>query len=183
MVVPRFVLQELQTIADSNDRLKRSKARRGLDVLAKLQQHPRVDLITYETGRADPSETVDQRIMNLAKDLQAKILTTDYNLSKVAQLAGIDIVNINELASHLKPDVLPGEKLSVRIIKPGESPGQGVGYLDDGTMVVVEQARSHLNEEIEFSVTNTVQTSAGKMIFGRFSETVTTRRTTTSASD
>ncbi len=167
MIVPRFVLQELQTVADSPDRLKRNRGRRGLDVLARLQKSPRIEIIIYETGQAEPTDAVDQRLMRLAKELEARVLTTDYNLNKVAQLGGIDVININELASHLKPEVLPGERMVVRIIKPGESPGQGVGYLDDGTMVVVEQARGHLNEDIEFNVTNTVQTSAGKMIFGR----------------
>ncbi len=176
MIVPRFILQELQTVADSQDRLKRNRGRRGLDVLAKLQQTPKVEIITYETGRADIGDTVDQRLMRLAKELEARVLTTDYNLNKVAQLSGIDVININELASQLRPEVLPGEKLIVRIIKPGESPGQGVGYMDDGTMVVIEQARTHVNEEIEFVVTNAVQTNAGKMIFGRLADGVGKRK-------
>ncbi len=171
MIVPRFVLLELQTVSDSADRLKRNRGRRGLDVLAKLQKSAKIEVITYETGLSDPTDTVDQRLMRLAKELEARVLTTDYNLNKVAQLGGIDVININELAAQMKPEVLPGERLFVRIIKPGESPGQGVGYMDDGTMVVVEQARTHLNEEIEFNVTNTVQTSAGKMIFGRLVDT------------
>jgi uncharacterized protein YacL len=170
MIVPRFILQELQTVADSQDRLKRNRGRRGLDTLAKLQQSPKVDIHTYETGQGEPGEAVDQRLVRLAKELEARVMTTDYNLSKVAQLGGLDIININELATQLKPEVLPGERMVVRIIKPGESASQGVGYLDDGTMVVVEQAKSHVDQEVEFTVTNTVQTSAGKMIFGRISD-------------
>jgi uncharacterized protein YacL len=108
--------------------------------------------------------------MNLAKNLNARVLTNDFNLNKVAGLRGVDVINLNALANAMKPAVLPGEKMSVRLIKPGEDPGQGIGYLDDGTMVVVEQGRNHLNEEVEFTVTNTRQTSAGKMIFGRLGD-------------
>jgi hypothetical protein len=105
--------------------------------------------------------------MSLATELEARVLTNDFNLNKVAQLRGVDVININDLANALKPEALPGERMRVRLLKPGEEPGQGVGYLDDGTMVVVEQGRGHLNEEVEFTVTNMRQTSAGKMIFGR----------------
>ncbi len=166
MIVPRFVLQELQTVADSADRLKRNRGRRGLEVLAKLQQSAQSDLITYDTPTSH-DEPVDQRLISLATELEARLITTDYNLQKVAQLAGVNVININELAAKMKPEVLPGERLTVRIIKPGEGPNQGVGYLDDGTMVVIEQGRTHMNEELEFTVTNSVQTNAGKMIFGR----------------
>jgi uncharacterized protein YacL len=169
MVVPQFVIQELQTIADSADRLKRNRGRRGLDILAKLQKSSTADLLTFETSR-DDSHDVDQRLVQLAKELEARVLTTDFNLNKVAQLAGISVININELAAKMKPEVLPGERLTVKIIKPGESANQGVGYLDDGTMVVVEHGRGHLDEEVEFAVTNTVQTNAGKMIFGRLGD-------------
>jgi uncharacterized protein YacL len=176
MIVPRFVLLELQQIADSPDRLKRNRGRRGLDVLAKLQQSSKIEVITYDSGNVTtPGEGVDQRLIGLAKELEARVLTTDFNLLKVAQLSAVEVININELAANIKPEVLPGEKLSVRIVKPGESPNQGVGYLDDGTMVVVEQARAHLNEEVEFVVTNTVQTNSGKMIFGRLGESATRR--------
>ena len=169
MVVPQFVIQELQAVADSADRLKRNRGRRGLDILAKLQKSPTADLITFETSR-DDSHDVDQRLVQLAKELEARVLTTDFNLNKVAQLAGISVININELAAKMKPEVLPGERLTVKIIKPGESANQGVGYLDDGTMVVVEQAKSQLDREVEFSVTNVMQTNAGKMIFGRLGD-------------
>src|SRR5208337_4393971 len=109
----------------------------------------------------------DQKLMALAQELNGRVLTTDFNLNKVAQLRGVDVINVNDLANALKPVVLPGEKMTVRLVKGGEEPGQGVGYLVDGTMVVVEQGRAHLNEEIEFTVTSVIQTSAGKMIFGR----------------
>lgn len=167
MIVPRFVLQELQTVADSADRLKRNRGRRGLDVLAKLQNSPRADVVTLDSPNRDDHDPVDQRLISLARQMEARLVTTDFNLHKVAQLAGLDVININELAAKMKPEVLPGERLTVRIIKPGEGANQGVGYLDDGTMVVIEQGRNRMNEEIEFSVTNTVQTAAGKMIFGR----------------
>jgi uncharacterized protein YacL len=169
LVVPRFVLTELQAIADSADKLKRNRGRRGLDTLQELQAHNRIDLIHYDSsGREDISHgPVDEQLMRLAKDLNGRVMTTDFNLNKVAQLRGVDVVNINDLANAMKPVVMPGEKMRVRLLKPGAEPGQGVGYLDDGTMVVVEQGRNHLNEEVEFTVTNTVQKSAGKMIFGR----------------
>ncbi len=169
LVVPRFVLNELQTIADCADKLKRNRGRRGLDTLQELQAHNRIDLIHYDSsGREDISHgPVDEQLMRLAKDLNGRVMTTDFNLNKVAQLRGVDVVNINDLANAMKPVVMPGERMRVRLLKPGAEPGQGVGYLDDGTMVVVEQGRNHLNEEVEFTVTNTVQKSAGKMIFGR----------------
>jgi uncharacterized protein YacL len=170
LVVPRFVLQELQTVADSGDKLKRNRGRRGLDVLAKLQQNKRSEVVLYEASREEGILDVDQRLVNLAKELAARVLTNDFNLNKVAQLRGVDVININELANALKPVVLPGEKMNVRLLKPGEEAGQGVGYLEDGTMVVVEHGRPHLNEEVEFTVTSVLQTSAGKMIFGRMLE-------------
>ncbi|HEX8325471.1 MAG TPA: PIN domain-containing protein [Tepidisphaeraceae bacterium] len=170
LIVPRFVLAELQAVADSPDRLKRARGRRGLDVLAKLQQSPKAEVVTYDHPSRDENEPVDQRLLTLAKELEARLVTTDYNLNKVAQLAGVDVLNINELAAKMKPEVLPGERLRVRLIKPGESPGQGIGYMEDGTMVVVEQGRAHIDSEVDFVVTNTVQTNAGKMIFGRLGD-------------
>jgi uncharacterized protein YacL len=167
VIVPRFVLDELQAVADSPDRLKRTRGRRGLDVLNKLQNSRQFDVILYAHSGRDDDEPVDQRLMDLAKELGARVLTTDYNLNKVAQVRGVDVVNINDLANALKPVVLPGERMTVRLVKPGEEQGQGVGYLDDGTMVVVEQGRPHVNEEVEFTVTSALQTSAGRMIFGR----------------
>ena len=170
LIVPQFILTELQQIADSADKLKRNRGRRGLDVVAKLRSNPRTDVALYDPHGEDEGASVDQRLMNLAKELNGRVLTNDFNLNKVAQLRGVDVVNLNDLANALKPAVLPGEKMTVRLIKPGEDAGQGIGYLDDGTMVVVEGGRNHLNEDVEFTVTNTRQTSAGKMIFGRIGE-------------
>jgi uncharacterized protein YacL len=168
LIVPRFVLVELQMVADSGDKLKRNRGRRGLDVLQRLQSNKRTEVTMYDSsGRDDAKDDVDGQLMNLAHDLGGRVLTNDFNLNKVASLRGVDVININDLANALKPVVLPGERMTVRLLKPGESPGQGVGYLVDGTMVVVEQGRQHLNEEIEFTVTSVLQTSAGKMIFGR----------------
>ena len=162
------MLDELQTIADSPDKLKRNRGRRGLDVLSKLQGNRRVEVVLYADDRQHEADAgVDQKLMTLAKELEGRVLTNDYNLNKVAQLRGVDVININDLTNALKPVVLPGEKMVVRLVKPGESAGQGVGYLDDGTMVVVEQGRPFLNEEVEFMVTNAMQTSAGRIIFGR----------------
>jgi uncharacterized protein YacL len=168
LIVPRFVIQELQTIADGNDKLKRNRGRRGLDTVAELKSNERIELIDYDSsGRNDTKLPVDEQLLHLAQDLNARVLTNDLNLNKVAGLRGVDVINLNDLANAMKPVVLPGEKLAVRLVKAGEEPGQGIGYLDDGTMVVVEQARQFLNEEVEFTVTNMRQTTAGKMIFGR----------------
>jgi uncharacterized protein YacL len=173
LIVPRFVLIELQQVADSADKMKRNRGRRGLDVLAKLQGSNRVSVVLYDSSarEEDKDAGVDTKLLNLAKDLNARVLTNDFNLNKVAQLHGVDVININDLANALKPVVLPGERMRVRIVKAGEEPGQGVGYLEDGTMVVVEQARAHVDEEVEVTVTSALQTSAGKMIFGRLADT------------
>ena len=169
MIVPRFVLMELQTLADSADKLKRSRGRRGLDILNKLQQHKLLDLVIYDSAlHDDPAQVgVDQKLLELSKQLNADIVTTDFNLNQVAQLRGVLVININDLAAALRPVVLPGEKMTVHVVKAGEEAGQGVGYLEDGTMVVVEQARDHMNQDVEFVVTKLHQTSAGRMIFGR----------------
>ncbi|HVT88606.1 MAG TPA: PIN domain-containing protein [Tepidisphaeraceae bacterium] len=168
MIVPRFVLQELQALADSDNALKRNRGRHGLDALKDLKTIEQADVVDYDaSGRQDGNLAVDEQLLHVAKDLNARILTNDLNLNKVAGLRGVNVVNLNDLANAVKPVVLPGERMKVRIVKPGEESGQGVGYLDDGTMVVVEQARTHLNGVVEFTVTNTRQTSAGKMIFGR----------------
>ncbi|MDB5302893.1 MAG: integral rane protein domain superfamily [Phycisphaerales bacterium] len=168
LIVPQFVLDELQAVADSADRLKRNRGRRGLDVLAALRADKRVDVKLYESARLQDSEGgVDQKLMRLAKELHARVATNDYNLNKVAQLTGVEVINLNDLANALKPVILPGEKMTVRIVRSGEEPGQGVGYLEDGTMVVVEQGRPHQGQEVEFTVTRALQTSAGRMIFGR----------------
>lgn len=169
LVVPRFVLQELQTIADSSDKLKRVRGRRGLDMLNKLQlnEHIEIRLLDTEPTKAEPNAGVDEMLVDLALQLNGKVVTNDYNLNKVAQLRGVGVININDLANALKPVVLPGESMSVKVVKPGEEAGQGVGYLEDGTMVVIEGARERLGEVVELSVTSVFQTSAGRMIFGR----------------
>jgi len=166
LIVPRFVLNELQTIADSSDKLKRARGRRGLDVLKKLQDSPLIEV--HLEDRDAEGGNVDQKLISLGQDLQARVMTNDYNLNKVATLRGVDVINMNDLAKALRPVVLPGEHMTVKIVKPGESPTQGVGYLDDGTMVVVEGGRKHMHETIDLSVTSTLQTSAGRMIFGKY---------------
>ncbi len=165
MVVPRFVLNELQTVADSADKLKRARGRRGLDILTKLQNHHLAE-VSIEEAEAHGA-SVDQKLISMAQDLHARLVTTDFNLAKVAEVRGVEVVNINALAEALRPVVLPGEPMTVRIVKPGESAGQGVGYLEDGTMVVVEHARDRLGAEVGLVVTSVLQTSAGRMIFGR----------------
>jgi uncharacterized protein YacL len=172
LVVPRFVLAELQTVADSADKLKRNRGRRGLEVLQRLQGNKKIEIILYDASahETNSNEGVDERLMVLAQQMNARVLTNDFNLNKVAQLRGVTVINLNDLAAALKPVVLPGEKMKVRLIKPGEEPGQGIGYLEDGTMVVVEQGRQFINEDVEFTVTSVLQTSAGKMIFGRLGD-------------
>lgn len=174
LIVPRFVLDELHALSDSADRVKRSRGRLGLEVLGKLQNHKQIDVYIYDSSmHDDPAHAgVDQKLMEVARQLVARIVTTDFNLKKVAQLQGVDVINLNDIAAALRPTVLPGERMTVRVVKPGEEPGQGVGYLDDGTMVVLEQAREHVDEEVEFTVTKLHQTSAGRMIFGRVTRPV-----------
>lgn len=169
LIVPRFVLHELQRVADSTDRLKRNRGRRGLDVLNQLQRNAKVDVDIIEPRWAhrEPGEDVDQKLVALALELDARIITSDYNLSKVAQLRGVDVINLNDVSNSLKPIVLPGEALSVKVIKPGEEATQGIGYLDDGTMVVIEGARDRIGQEINIIITSGLQTSAGRMLFGR----------------
>jgi uncharacterized protein YacL len=170
LVVPRFVLNELQLIADSADKLKRNRGRRGLDILNKMQTDPVIDVEIDDSVLAEVEEVkgVDQKLMMFAKAFNGRLATTDYNLSKVARVREVDVVNINDLANSLKVVALPGETMDVRIIKPGEEADQGIGYLDDGTMVVVEGARNKIGRELIISVTSSLQTSAGKMIFGKF---------------
>ena len=169
LVIPRFVLQELQTIADSSDKLKRNRGRRGLDMLNKLQTNDQVEIKISDARLPSIEEAgdVDQKLLALGKKTDGRIVTNDYNLNKIAQLRGVDVININDLANALKPVVLPGESMVVRIIKPGEESGQGVGYLEDGTMIVAENSRDHINEDVQIVVTSVLQTSAGRMIFGR----------------
>jgi uncharacterized protein YacL len=176
LIVPRFVLQELQAVADHSDKLKRARGRRGLDALGKLQNSRKIEVVIYEwTGHSHPEVAesgADEKLLALAKELNARVLSNDFNLSKVATVAGVELINLNELAGALRPNVLPGERMQVRLVKPGEEPSQGVGFLDDGTMVVIEGGRAHLNEEVDFAVTNVLQTASGKMIFGRLGAVV-----------
>lgn len=170
LVVPESVLQELQTIADSSDRLKRARGRRGLDMLQKLQTNPRVEVHLYKptpTKGAQEYDSVDSELIGLAKNIDGRIVTNDFNLVKMATLQGVEAINLNEVANALRQAVLPGEKIQVHLVKPGEEVGQGVGYLPDGTMVVVEHGRDHVDEEVLLSVTSILQTAAGRMIFGR----------------
>ncbi len=169
VVVPRFVLAELQTIADSDDKLKRNRGRRGLDILNRLQRSDKLEIqiLDAHAPGVEAAGDVDAKLVALAEHLNGRVVTNDYNLNKVAQLRGVVVININDLANALKPIVLPGETMTVKVIKPGEEPGQGVGYLEDGTMVVAEQGRGHIDEEVTITVTSILQTSAGRMIFGR----------------
>ena len=172
LVAPQFVLRELQQVADSSDSLKRNRGRRGLDILQKIQKMSNVTVQIVETDFPEIRE-VDLKLIELARRMTGKIVTNDFNLNKVAQLRGVPVLNINELANSLKPVVLPGELMKVFIIKEGKEAGQGVAYLDDGTMVVVDQARKALGKTIEVNVTSVLQTTAGKMIFCRWPEAAT----------
>jgi uncharacterized protein YacL len=169
LVIPQFVLKELQLVADSADSLKRNRGRRGLDILQKIQKMAGVDVTISDIDFPDVRE-VDLKLIELGRTLQGKIVTNDFNLNKVAQLRGVDVLNINELANALKPVVLPGEFMKVFILKEGKEYNQGVAYLDDGTMVVVDNARRMISKNIDIVVTSVLQTTAGKMIFGRFME-------------
>ena len=170
LVVPRFVLNELQLVADSADKLKRNRGRRGLDMLNKMQTNTFLDIKIDDTPvpAAEESSDVDHKLVAFTKACDGRLVTNDFNLAKVAQLREVDVVNINDIANSLKPIVLPGEPMEVKIIKPGEEATQGIGYLDDGTMVVVENARDRIGEVVLLTVTSSLQTSAGRMIFGRF---------------
>jgi uncharacterized protein YacL len=171
LIMPRFVISELQGIADSSDKLRRSRGRRGLDILNRLSNNNDVDFKIYDRELPEfAGQAVDLKLVMLAKYLQGKVVTNDYNLNKVARLHGVGVINLNDLANALKPIVLPGEALEVRIVKHGEEAGQGVGYLDDGTMIVVEGGREHLNQTVRIAVTSVLQTSAGRMIFGRYDQ-------------
>jgi uncharacterized protein YacL len=166
LIIPRFVLEELQTIADSADRSKRLRGRRGLDLLNKLKKRKGIDLSIHETASLR-GEGVDAQLIRLARNLDARIMTTDFNLNKVAQVQGVEVINVNDLANALRPVFHHGDELTVKIVRPGEEPGQGVGYLEDGTMVVAEDCADRLGEWVDLSVVNILQTTAGRMIFGR----------------
>ncbi len=171
LIMPRFVLAELQSIADSGDKMRRARGRRGLDVLNRLRNNQNVELKIYDREHPDlAAQPVDMKLVLLAKTLEGKVVTGDFNLNKVARLHNVPVVNLNEVANALKPVFLPGERVEVKIVKVGEEVGQGVGYLDDGTMIVVENARDHVGKLVVLTVTSVLQTSAGRMIFGRFEQ-------------
>ena len=168
LIVPDFILAEVQDVADSSDKNRRIRGRRGLEVLAKMQQSVNVDVKVMETNRADyKSMTVDQKVVALAKSVRGGVITNDFNLNKVASVQGIPVINLNDVSNALRPRYIPGERLQIKIIKEGEGPGQGVGYLDDGTMVVCENAANLAGKDISVIVTSVLQSSAGRMIFGK----------------
>ncbi len=169
VVIPQFVLRELQQVADSSDGSKRSRGRRGLDILQRIQKIPHLTVQIVEDDFPNVRE-VDMKLIELAKLYNCKIMTNDFNLNKVAQVRGVEVLNINELANGLKPLVLPGEVMRVFILKEGKEPSQGVAYLDDGTMVVVDNARKLISKTVDVTVTSVLQTTAGKMIFGRYDD-------------
>ncbi len=172
LVMPRFAIVELQRIADSSDRGRRTRGRRGLDILNRLQKMKGVDLHIDDSDLPEfKGQPVDLKLVALTRHIEGKLVTNDYNLNKIAKLQGVDVINLNDLASALKPVFLPGEKLDVEIVKVGEEASQGIGYLDDGTMVVVDNGRSHISERAVVTVTSVLQTSAGRMIFGRYEYT------------
>ncbi|MDI6632612.1 MAG: PIN domain-containing protein, partial [Thermoanaerobacteraceae bacterium] len=168
LLIPVFVLEELQHIADSNDILKRNRGRRGLDILNQIRKEAKVKVQVYENvaDLADNPE-VDAKLIQLAKKMGAKIITTDFNLNKVAELQGVRVLNVNELANALRPIVLPGEEMVVQIIRDGKEAGQGVAYLDDGTMIVVDNGKRYIGHAVRVVVTSVLQTPAGRMIFAR----------------
>ena len=172
LLMPRFAIVELQHIADSADRNRRTRGRRGLDILSRLQNMQGVDLQIDDTDLPEfANQPVDLKLVALAKRLSGKLVTNDYNLNKVAKLQGVTVINLNDLASALRPVFLPGERFEVDVVKTGEEAGQGVAYLDDGTMVVIDQGRPHIAERVVVTVTSVLQTSAGRMIFARYEYT------------
>lgn len=169
LILPRFALAELQGIADSNDKLRRQRGRRGLDILNRLRADPKIDLQIFDRDLPEfAGHPVDMKLVLLAKHLEGKVVTGDFNLNQVAQIHNVPVINLNEISNALKPRLLPGETFQIKIIKPGEGPDQGVGYLDDGTMVVVEKARNLIGRELNVTVTTILQTNAGRMIFAKY---------------
>lgn len=175
LLIPRFVLNELQYIADSPDGLRRQRGRRGMEVLAELQKMPNV-LVRISDMDVEGVREVDSKLVILARQLKAPILTNDYNLNRIAELQGVTVLNINELANAVRSVVLPGETLTVNIIQEGKEPGQGVGYMDDGTMIVIENGKEYIGEYTQVVVTKVLQTAAGRMIFARVEEEKRPRR-------
>jgi uncharacterized protein YacL len=174
LLVPRFVLEELQYIADSPDSLKRSRGRRGLDVLNRMQKSTGINIEVSEHD-FPKIKAVDAKLVAMAKKLCGNIVTNDFNLNKVAELQGVKILNVNQLANAVKPVVLPGEMMTVKIVKDGKEPGQGVAYLDDGTMIIVDNAHKYQGYSVTVTVTSVLQTTAGRMIFSEFKEIIAER--------
>jgi uncharacterized protein YacL len=169
IIMPQFVIAELQAIADSSDRTRRGRGRRGLDILNRLRSDPKVDLVVFDRELPEfAGQPVDQKLVLLAKHLEGKVVTNDYNLNKVAKLHNVGVINLNDLSNALKPLFLPGETIEVRIMKAGEEHGQGIGYLEDGTMVVIEGGRDLIGQAVIATVTSVLQTSAGRMVFGKY---------------
>lgn len=167
LVIPTFVLDELRHISDCSDSLKRTRGRRGLDILNKIQKELPIEVIMWEGDFPEIAE-VDIKLLKLAQKLNGKVVTNDYNLNKVAEFQGVPVLNINELANAIKPVVLPGEEMTLTVVKDGKESGQGVAYLDDGTMIVVEGGRKYMGKEITVVVTSVLQTAAGRMIFAKY---------------
>jgi uncharacterized protein YacL len=168
LIMPKFVIGELQGIADSSDRLRRGRGRRGLDILNRLRTNPKVDIQIFDRELPEfAGQPVDLRLIALTKHMKGKLITNDFNLNKVARLQDVEVLNLNDLANALKPVFLPGEQVCVKVVKPGEEPGQGVGYLEDGTMVVIEGGRERIGQTANIAVTSVLQTSAGRMVFGK----------------
>ncbi|MDZ4850844.1 MAG: TRAM domain-containing protein [Pirellulaceae bacterium] len=171
LVMPRFVLLELQAIADSSDKLRRVRGRRGLDILNRLRTHEKVDFVLYDRDLPEfAGQPVDMKLVLLAKHLNGKLVTGDFNLNKVSKLHNVEVININEIAKAIRPQFLPGEAFQLRVVKQGEGQDQGIGYLDDGTMVVVEGGRDRIGKTIPVTVTSTLQTQSGRMIFTRMED-------------
>ncbi len=171
LVMPGFVLNELQGIADSNDRLRRARGRRGLDILNRLRTQPKIEFQIYDRELPEfEGQPVDMKLVMLAKHLEGKLITGDFNLNKVAKVHNVPVINLNEVAASLRPQFLPGETFEVRVVKAGEGPEQGIGYLDDGTMVVIEGGRHRINATLNVVVTSTLQTQAGRMLFAKVDE-------------
>tara|TARA_R110002049_G_scaffold47902_1_gene138463 strand:+ start:186139 stop:187146 length:1008 start_codon:yes stop_codon:yes gene_type:complete len=169
LIMPRFALSELQAIADSSDKLRRTRGRRGLDVLNRMRADENVDLVIFDRELPElAGQTVDLKLVLLAKHLEGKVVTGDYNLNKVAKIHNVPVINLNEISNSLRPAYLPDETFRIKVIKAGEGPEQGIGYLDDGTMVVIEGGRNRIGEDLDVRVTSTLQTNAGKMIFTKF---------------
>jgi uncharacterized protein YacL len=172
LIMPRFVLSELQAVADSNDKMRRARGRRGLDVLSRLRGNTKTELKIYERELPDMNgQPVDMKLVLLARHLQGKIVTGDYNLNKIARLQNVPVINLNEIANALKPVFLPGEQIEVKVVKAGEEAGQGIGYLVDGTMVVIEDGRPAIGQDVRLTVTSMLQTNAGRMVFGKLDRT------------